>query len=714
MIRQFELVEKVKSYDPQADEDALNSAYVFAMKAHGSQMRESGDLYFSHPLEVAGILTDMKLDTASIITALLHDTVEDTEATLDDIEKLFGKEVAKLVDGVTKLSQIELQTIQRKQAENFRKLVLAMSNDLRVLLIKLADRLHNMRTLHYCKAEEKRRRISRETMDIYAPLAGRIGVNHIKDELEDLSFRHLNPDARDSIITRLRFLREEDEDTVGFVMGELKKIINKSGLKVDISGREKTPYSIWRKMSKKNVTFEQLSDIMAFRLLVDNLEDCYQAMGVIHAAYPVIPGSFKDYISTPKPNNYQSIHTTVFGPNGQRVEIQIRTKQMHEVNEFGVAAHWKYKQDVEASDDSQGYRWLRGLLDILENAQDPEEFLEHTKMEMFQDQVFCFTPKGDLIPLPSGATPIDFAYAVHSEVGNHCVGAKINGRMEPLRTVLKNGDQVDITTSKAQSPSPTWERFAVTGKARASIRRFIRTQKRNQFVDLGHSMLHKGFKHENLVLHEKELEKNLEKLGCKELDDLYATIGEGLKTVPEVIRVLYPDHVPAKKDPAIIPSTQAKKKGDYDKSISIQGLIPGMAVHYAGCCHPLPGDRIVGIVISGRGVTIHTHDCSNLERFADQPDRWLDVSWNDQHYNDQLYVARLKVTVLNKVGSLANLTTLIGKNAGNIINLKIVHRSEVFWDVVIDVEVNDREHLNSIVASMRSSTFINAVDISNS
>ena len=455
MMRQYELVERVKAYDPNADEDAINRAYVFTVKKHGSQLRASGDPYFSHPVEVAGILTRFKLDSASIITGLLHDTVEDTLTTLDDIERLFGVEIAKLVDGVTKLSRLELQSDQTKQAENFRKLVIAMSEDIRVLLVKLADRLHNMRTLRFIADPAKRARIARETMDIYAPLAERIGMHALQVELEDLAFAELNPDARESVMARLSFLRERGGGVVARVSEELQRVLKEDGLEATVSGREKTPYSIWRKMMRKNVTFEQLSDIMAFRVVVGSVADCYRALGIIHSRYPVVPSRFKDYISTPKPIGYRSIHTGVFGPEQQRIEVQIRTAEMHEVAEVGVAAHWSYKSGGPATTDGRQYRWLRELLDILEHASNPEEFLEHTKLAMFQDQVFCFTPKGDVFALPRGATPVDFAYAVHSEVGDHCVGAKINGRMMPLRTQLSNGDQVEIVTSKAQAPSPT-------------------------------------------------------------------------------------------------------------------------------------------------------------------------------------------------------------------------------------------------------------------
>src|SRR5580700_10520454 len=458
MMRQPDLVDLVKSYDPDADEAVLNRAYVYSMKAHGAQLRESGDPYFSHPIDVAGLLAQMKLDTASIATGQLHDTVEDTVATLDDIERLFGPEIARLVDGVTKLSRLELQSDQTKQAENFRKLVLAMSEDIRVLLVKLADRLHNMETLRFIGSADKRRQIARETMDIYAPLAERIGMHRMKDELEDLAFAELHPDARASITARLGFLRDRGGNIVPRIVDELTRKLAESGLTATVSGREKSAYSIWRKMQRKDVPFEQLADIMAFRVLVNDIGECYHALGVIHSAYHVVPGRFKDYISTPKPNNYRSLHTGVLGPERQRIEIQIRTHEMHEVAELGVAAHWTYKQGAPKTEGKQ-YRWLRELLDILEHASGPEEFLEHTKLEMFQDQVFCFTPKGDLIALPRGATPVDFAYAVHSQVGDRCVGAKVNGRIVPLNSKLSNGDQVDIIRTKDQSPSPLWEQF---------------------------------------------------------------------------------------------------------------------------------------------------------------------------------------------------------------------------------------------------------------
>ncbi|WP_142846968.1 bifunctional (p)ppGpp synthetase/guanosine-3',5'-bis(diphosphate) 3'-pyrophosphohydrolase [Telmatospirillum sp. J64-1] len=711
MMRQFELVERVKTYDSSADESAINRAYVFAMKMHGSQLRASGDPYFSHPIEVAGILTGYRLDAASIITALLHDTIEDTPATLEDIEKLFGKEIGRLVDGVTKLTRIELQSDHSKQAENFRKLVLAMSEDIRVLLVKLADRVHNMRTLHYISKPEKRRRIALETMEIYAPLAERIGMQEMKSELEDLAFAELHPDARSSIIARLNFLRDQGGDLIGRILEELRSILDEAGVKATVSGREKTPYSIWRKMQRNNVGFEQLSDIMAFRVVVDSIEDCYRALGVIHSRYPMVPNRFKDYISTPKPNGYRSLHTGVYGPERHRIEVQIRTQEMHEIAELGVAAHWQYKQGGKVTEGRQ-YRWLRELLDILEHAAGPEEFLEHTKLEMFQDQVFCFTPKGDLIGLPRGSCPVDFAYAVHSEVGDTCVGAKINGRIMPLRTQLGNGDQVEIITSKAQTPSPTWERFVVTGKARARIRRFIRTQQRSQYLDLGRAILQKAFKQEGYDYTEKGLEGVLKIFKANSLDDLLAAVGEGVHTGREVVQAVYPGikTVARAGTDNVVPLKRASKKPDGKHAVPIKGLIPGMAMHFAGCCHPLPGDRIVGIVTTGKGVTIHTIDCDTLEQFADAPERWLDLAWESDVDGNDVHLGRMHLVVANEPGSLGNLSTVIAKNLGNITNLKITNRNPDFFEMIIDVEVRDVKHLTHIIAALRATPAINSVE----
>lgn len=713
MIRQFQLVEAVRAYDSNVNEDGLNRAYVFAMKAHGKQTRASGDPYFSHPLEVAGILTEYKVDSATIMTALLHDTIEDTDATFQDITDICGEEVAKLVDGVTKLTRIEFQSDQAKQAENFRKLVLAMSQDIRVLLVKLADRLHNMRTLNFISKPEKRHRIATETMDIFAPLAERIGMQELKAELEDLAFAELNPKARRSITRRLEFLRERGEDLVEKVIIELKLVLADNGISAEISGREKTPYSIWRKMQTNEVGFEQLSDIMAFRVVVSNLEDCYKTLGVAHRRYPVVPMRFKDYISTPKQNGYQSIHTGVFGPERQRIELQIRTSDMHAIAESGVAAHWNYKHG-EASKDGKQYRWLRELLDILEHTDGPEEFLEHTKLEMFQDQVFCFTPRGDLINMPTGATPVDFAYAVHSEVGDRCVGAKINGRMMPLRSQLRNGDQVEIVTSKAQTPSPTWERFVVSGKARARIRRFVRIQEREQYEKLGRSILRRSFKDEDYELSDKGLAGVLKIFQKPSVEDLCAQVGSGHIGGRDVLEAVYPGvkKKPEAPDENIVPISNAHSGSgkSLDEAVSIRGLIPGMAMHLASCCHPLPGDRIVGIVTTGRGVTIHTIDCEQLKIYHDQPERWMDISWGDSAHTQQNQVGRVFLSVANVPGALGDLSMVIAKNNGNISNLKITNRAGDFYDLLIDIEVQNVKHLTEIIAALRASPMTHTVD----
>ena len=708
MIRQFELVETVKGYEPSADEEGLNKAYVYAMKAHGTQKRESGAPYFSHPLEVAGILTLYKVDSATIITALLHDTLEDTTSTLTEMTELFGSEVAALVDGVTKLTRIEFQSDKTKQAENFRKFVLAMSKDIRVLLVKLADRLHNMRTLHFIKDSSKRQRIANETMDIYAPLAERIGMQSMKAELEDLSFSEINPDARNSIIRRLAFLKSREGDLVSRVTSELEKLMLKHDLSVKINGREKTPYSIWRKMQRKSVGFEQLSDTMAFRVIVNSVEECYKVLGIAHRSYSVVPGRFKDYISTQKPNGYQSIHTGVFGPEKQRIELQIRTNTMHVTAEGGLAAHWNYKQGADLKDNKQ-YRWLRELLDILENASGPEEFLEHTKLEMFQDQVFCFTPRGDLINLPFGATSIDFAYAVHSEVGDSCVGSRINGRMMPLRYQLKNGDQVQIITSEAQTPSPTWDRFVVTGKARTRIRRFVNLQEREEYQKLGRSILLRTFKEKNCELNDKGLSGVLKIFNQHSVPDLCAEVGSGQISARTILETVFPA---AKKTPTTKGekySTSANlNKADHE-AVSITGLTPGMAIHIAECCHPLPGDRIVGIPATGKGVKIHTIDCDVLENFQDSHQEWLDLAWNLQGPPGQ-HVARIMLSVANSPGALGNLSTSIAKSHGNISNLKINYREHDFFDMIIDIEVKNVTHLTDIIATLRADPEINSVE----
>ena len=721
MVGQHELVERVKAYDPKFDEAVLNRAYDFSKRAHGSQTRESGALYFSHPLEVADILTNYRLDGASIVTALLHDTLEDTETTESDIRENFGDEIAQLVDGVTKLTRLELQSNKAKQAENFRKFVLATSRDIRVLMVKLADRLHNMRTIEHVNQPDRRRRIARETMDIYAPLAARIGMHDIKDELEDLSFAELNPDARDSILRRLTFLREEGGNLVERIIDELHQVLRDEGIAGRVSGREKSAYSIWRKMQRQQVEFEQLSDIMAFRIVVDEVPDCYRTLGIIHGRYSAVPGRFRDYLSTPKPNGYQSLHTGVLGPEKHRIEVQIRTNRMHDIAERGVAAHWHYSElgagPVSATGiaDGKQYRWLQELLDILDDAAGPEDFLEHTKLEMFSDQVFGFSPKGEVYALPRGSTAIDFAYAVHTEVGDHCVGAKINGRNMPLRTQLQNGDQVEILTSENQTPSPNWEHLVVTGKARARIRRVLRNQQMLQYTELGRGIIEKAFLRHDETLDEDKLTNVLTEFHADTIEDLYALVGQGVHTGRAVMRVLYPDRDEdgaAKGSGSIFSLRRTRRRATKasEHSVPINGLIPGMAVHLAKCCYPLPGDRIVGVATTGKGVTAHTIDCMTLEAFAESPERWVDVSWDVDDADAAKQVSRLNVTLANEPGSLGELANTIARSGGNISNLKFTNRNPDFFDMTVDIEVDNNKHLNDVMTALRGDRSVSSVD----
>lgn len=708
-----QLKQTIRAYNPEFDSKKIEKAYKYAKKKHDGQFRSSGEPYYTHPVAVAQVLADMKMGETTLITAILHDTVEDTDATMEDIEKTFGKTVADLVNGVSKLTRIESQTIEGKQAENFRKLLLAMSEDIRVLLVKLADRLHNMRTLNGIKRHDKRRRISLETLELYAPLAERIGVHRIKGELEDLCFEQVNPEARESITNRLSYLRKEGNDVVEDIIEELQHLMIGANITSEITGREKTRYSIWKKMQRKKVTFEQLSDIMAFRVIVDTTEDCYLVLGITHGKYHSVPGRFKDYISTPKPNGYRSIHTTIMGPRRQRIEVQIRTRQMHAEAELGVAAHWAYKDGARPEQrDVKKYRWLRELLDILEQEQKPEDFWENTKLELFQDQVFVFTPKGDLIELPNGATPIDFAYAIHSDIGDKCVGAKINGRIAPLNSRLVNGDQVNVITAKTQNPSPTWERFVVTGKARSHIRKFIRHQQRDEFVTLGKAMIQKTFRQEGYEFTEKALTAAQEHYRVDDVEEVYAKIGSGIFPARDVFKIIFPGHQSESQNPApkTLDQVTRFRRPDDGGAMPIKGLIPGMAVHFARCCHPLPGDRIVGIVTTGKGVTVHTIDCDTLENFADTPERWLDVSWGEQGNMPETQVGRLTMTIANEPNALGTVTTMIGRNGGNITNLKITNRSLDFWDMIMDIYVTDTKHLNNVIAALRATPCIVSVE----
>ncbi|SKA36013.1 RelA/SpoT family protein [Consotaella salsifontis] len=730
MMRQYELVEKVAAYKPDLDEGLLNRAYVYAMQKHGSQKRASGDPYFSHPLEVAAILTDMHLDEATIAVALLHDTIEDTDATRKEIDQLFGARIGQLVEGLTKLKRLDLVSKKAEQAENLRRLLLAIADDIRVLLVKLADRLHNMRTLHYMKPE-KRLRIAQETMDIYAPLAGRMGMQDMREELENLAFRHVNPEAYQTITARLEELRERHAATIAKIEEDLTQKLKENGIEAEVSGRQKKPYSVFSKMQRKAMSLEQLSDIFGFRVLVATEDECYRTLGIVHRSWPNVPGRFKDYISTPKQNDYRSIHTTIVGPSRQRVELQIRTHEMHEIAEYGIAAHSIYKDTVNGqlrgphSNESNAYAWLRKTIDLLTEGDNPEEFLEHTKLELFQDQVFCFTPKGRLIALPRGATPIDFAYAVHTDIGDTCVGCKIDGRIMPLMTELANGDEVEIICSKAATPPQAWENVAVTGKARAAIRRATRNSIRRQYSGLGQQILERAFARSGKGFSREGLKPFVSKLGYREIEDALAAVGRGDLVSADVFKAVYPDFQDnrATKSPArpeedgwfnlrtaagmIFKLPGRNRHPDlHDKhAIPIRGAGDDLPVRF-GPDGAVPGDRIVGIIEPGRGITIYPIQSPALVAFDDEPDRWVDVRWDIDESTTTRFPARVRVSAINEPGVLAGVAETIAANDANIHGLSMVTTAPDVSSMMIDLEVWDLQHLNRTVNQLRSKPFV--------
>jgi GTP diphosphokinase / guanosine-3',5'-bis(diphosphate) 3'-diphosphatase len=711
MYRSTILVNEIKSYIPNFDSTRIVKACDFAKKAHAHQIRASGEPYYQHPFSVAMILAEMHLDEDSIITAILHDTVEDTEVLLDDIKNNFGDNIAKLVDGVTKLAKIKFQPDNIREGENFRKLLMAMSEDIRVLIVKLADRLHNMRTINHL-SEKKAFRIAIETMEIYAPLAERIGMQKMKNELQDIAFSKLHPEERNSIINRLKFLKADEGLIVDKIETHIKKTISDFGIEAEVSGREKTACSIWQKMKQKEVSFEQLSDIIAFRVVVNDVTDCYQNLGIIHAAYHMIPGSFKDYISTPKDNGYRSLHTVVVGPNKQRVEIQIRTKEMNDVNEWGVAAHWYYKQNAGVSEplvEGKQFRWLRELLKILENSE-TEEFIEHTKLEMYEDQVFCFTPKGELVALPKSSTPVDFAYSLHSDLGNTCIGCKINGRLVPIKAKLQNGDQVEIITSKNQVPSITWEKFVVTGKAKAEIKKFTRLQQRKEYISLGKGVLSKLFAQEEKAFNEENLREYLTIFHKKNLSDLYSAVGEGTIRREDITNATQkPIKSKLKKLKEKFSFLSFKKKQiNSESSLSIKGMRSGAAVKFATCCSPIPGDQIIGIFEDDKGITVHTADCNILDE-KEINNKSIEVSWGKDN-KDTKHTAKLKITLSNSPNTLLVICTAVAQQNCNISNIKLISRTDDFFEMVIDIEVLGSSQLSNIIAALRSKECIYSVE----
>ena len=713
MMRQFELVDKVSGYLSNLDETLLNQAYVFTIKKHGDQKRASGDPYFSHPVEVAGILTELKLDVSTIVTGLLHDTLEDTDATYEELQKLFGEEVAQLVDGVTKLSKLELTADQNKQAENLRKLLVATANDIRVLIVKLADRLHNMRTLHYIQDPSRKQRIAQETLEIYAPLAGRMGIQSFREELEDLSFKMLKPQGYNLISEKLAALKAERSDMLDSIAYDLKNLLTEEDVDAAVEGREKSPFSIWRKMENKSISLEQLSDIFGFRVIVDTEADCYRALGAVHRKWQFVPGRFKDYISVPKTNNYRSLHTTIIGPNRQRVEIQIRTSEMHTIAQNGVAAHWLYKDSDDdrrkVFEDIKPFKWLQELVDQLKIANTAEEFLEDTKMELFHDQVFCFTPKGRIIALPKGATPLDFAYAVHTEVGNSCAGARVNGNITPIRTVLRNGDEVEIIRAEGQLPSANWESIVVTGKARAAIRHHLRENEHLAHIKTGREIIASVFQAEKKSNDDNHLERALVPLECETLDDLYAMVGAGQVSGTEVFRKVYPDQ----KSPGMLVTAlnaiTSKVGSDGNKNAPVIGGDSFSAIKFAPETFPLPGDRIVGIMTPGEGVMVYPISSPLLQDYEAELDRWLPLKWDDEASHGRMYDTRLSLTVANKIGALAIISRTIGEFGANISNLSMNQRDEDFCLLEMDLEVRDLNHVKEIISALRGSRLVNRV-----
>ena len=726
-MRQYDLVERVRRYNPQTDEALLNRAYVYAMKAHGTQKRASGDPYFAHPLEVAAILTDLKLDDATIVAAVLHDTIEDTQATREEIDKLFGTEIGQLVDGLTKIKKLDLVSKKAAQAENLRKLLIAISADVRVLLVKLADRLHNMRTLHYVPPA-KRARIAEETLDIYAPLAGRMGMQEMRDELEDLSFRHLMPDAHAMVKARLTELADKNRGLIGTIEQELTAKLLAQGIKAEAKGRQKTAYSVWKKMERKSVALEQLSDIFGFRVLVNTIPECYRVIGAVHVVWPMVPGRFKDYISTPKQNDYRSLHTTVIGPGRQRVEMQIRTYEMHQIDENGIAAHAVYKDGLEfrpegGAAESNAYQWLRRTIESLSEGDSPEEFLEHTKLELFHDQVFCFTPKGTLIALPRGATSIDFAYALHSAIGNEAVGCRINGRVAPLLFELQNGDEVEIIRAPGQTPPAAWETAVVTGKARADIRRATRAAVKAQYTGLGQQILERAFERANKPFSTAKLKGALSRLARSSVDDVLAAVGRGEMLSSDVVKAVYPDF---KEEQKAGPDSAGKEgwfglaKGENLKfkvpdqspstaAIPIRGLQGDLPVRFAPRGGAIPGDRIVGILTPGEGITIYPIQSAGLSSFDDQPERWLDVRWEIDEAKKSRFPAQIAVSVINEPGALADIAKVIGDSDGNIDNIVMTSKSPDFREMIIDLEVWDVKHLSAVVAELRAKPIVSSV-----
>ncbi|KGJ07236.1 GTP pyrophosphokinase [Paracoccus sphaerophysae] len=682
-----DLIALVRNYNPRTNEDLIRQAYDYGRRMHEGQFRHSGEPYFTHPVAVAAILTEMRLDDATIVTALLHDTIEDTRSTWTDVAQLFGRDIADLIDGVTKLTNLQLSGTHSKQAENFRKLFMAMSRDLRVILVKLADRLHNMRTIKSMRPDKQVQK-ARETMDIFAPLAGRMGMQWMREELEDLAFKVINPEARNSIIRRFVTLQKETGDVIPRITADIRAALDAEGIEAEVFGRAKKPYSVWRKMQEKQLSFSRLSDIYGFRIITRSEADCYRALGVIHRKWRAVPGRFKDYISQPKSNGYRSIHSTVSARDATRVEVQIRTRAMHEVAEAGVAAHWAYRDGVRSKNPFaiDPGEWLASLTERF-GEEDHDEFLEAVKLEMYQDQVFCFSPKGDVIQLPKGATPIDFAYAIHTRLGNGCVGAKVDGIRVPLWTRLKNGQSVEIIAASGQRPQATWLDIVATGRAKSAIRRSLREEDRSRFIRLGSELVRVAFEHVNRKATDKALRTAAKTLALPDADEMLARIGSAEMSAQQVIAALYPDLAPS--------------ADEIDTSRAVAGLEADKEFTRAPCCNPLPGERIIGITYRGKGVVIHAIDCPVLADFEDQPDRWVDLRWREGRH-PPVYSSRLGLTIRHDAGVLGRICTLIGAQGANISDLEFLDRKPDFYRLRVDVDLRDREHLHTLLTALEA------------
>jgi guanosine-3',5'-bis(diphosphate) 3'-pyrophosphohydrolase len=662
MLQSTDIIDRVRAYQPAADAELIKRAYEFSARAHEGQKRKSGDPYFIHPASVAGIITELRLDTASVCAGLLHDVVEDTLSSTKDLEREFGGEIASLVDGVTKLGKINFTSKEDRQAENFRKMVVAMARDIRVLLIKLCDRVDNMRTLEHMKPEAQER-IARETIEIYAPLANRLGIQSFKSELEDLSFRWLEPDAWTEIQSAITKSKKERDKYISDVSKTLSSRLAEQGFAAEVSGRAKHLYSVWRKMKAQESSIDQIHDLIAFRVQVESVSDCYAALGVIHSKWTPVPGRFKDYIALPKPNMYQSLHTTVIGPGRERIEIQIRTHDMHRVAERGIAAHWKYKEKHGggiAESDAQRFGWLRQLMEWQKDLKDPAEFLEGVKVDLFQDEVYVFTPKGEVRVFPRGSTPVDFAFAIHSQLGEHITGARVNGKLEPLRYKLRNGDVIEIVTSTSQQPSKDWLDFVVTTRARAKIRNYLRAEQREKSLKLGRELLEREFQRASVSLskllkNDPELRKVMESVSVQNIDELFISIGYGKIDPKEILELIAPPSLDGAKS---VPPEQLREgrlagfvrkviKGD-DGGIRLNG-IDDVLVRYAKCCNPLPGDDILGFITRGRGITIHRRGCTKA--FDTDPERRVEITWDSKAKINR--AVQLRVVTANRPGILA-------------------------------------------------------------